>query len=216
VRGFRAELRKPSPSSPILLSSSAGSLRNEGDFHFGLDFWYRRQRFLTTSIRKTCKRTLATISPPTLHPTLTLPCTHRIIIQDPDLCVCGCQYGGCIPQRRYSSPKNDQIPDSERGALITFSVNGKCGFSVRSALEKRYAGLDGRDDHMFVGFRSAITIRFEVRGNHAVCSLRFCDFDVDGWNVYHAVEGLREVDPPGRLSGNPLTRLPPGKTNGDH
>jgi hypothetical protein len=30
-------------------------------------------------------------------------------------------------------------------------------------LEKRYAGLDGRDDHMFVGFRSAVTVRFEVR-----------------------------------------------------
>jgi len=63
-------------------------------------------------------------------------------------------------------------------------VNGKCGFSVRSALEKRYAGLDGRDDHMFVGFRSAITVRFEVRGDHAVHGLRFCNFDVDGWNVY--------------------------------
>ena len=43
-------------------------------------------------------------------------------------------------------------------------MNGKCGYSVRSALEKRYAGLDGRDDHMFVGFRLAVTIRFEVRG----------------------------------------------------
>jgi hypothetical protein len=42
-------------------------------------------------------------------------------------------------------------------------VNGKCGFPLKSALEKRYAGLDGRDDHMFVGFRSAVTIRFEVR-----------------------------------------------------
>ena len=42
-------------------------------------------------------------------------------------------------------------------------MNGKCGFSVRTALEKRYAGLDGRDDHMFVGFRSAVTVRFEVR-----------------------------------------------------
>lgn len=80
---------------------------------------------------------------------------------DPDICVCGCQYGGCVPQRSYPCPKNDPISDSERGALITFSVNGKCGFSVKSALEKRYAGLDGRDDHMFVGFRSAISIRFE-------------------------------------------------------
>ena len=33
---------------------------------------------------------------------------------------------------------------------------------MKSALEKRYAGLDGRDDHMFVGFRSTISIRLEV------------------------------------------------------
>ena len=67
-----------------------------------------------------------------------------------------------MPQRRYKCPKNDAISDCERGALITFSVNGKCGFSVRRALEKRYAGLDGRDDHMFVGFKLAVSIRFEV------------------------------------------------------
>ncbi|KAF9790647.1 hypothetical protein BJ322DRAFT_1037651 [Thelephora terrestris] len=80
---------------------------------------------------------------------------------DPDICVCGCQHGGCVPQRSYAGPKNDPISDGDRGALITFGVNGKCGFSVKSALEKRYAGLDGRDDLMFVGFRSAVSIRFE-------------------------------------------------------
>ena len=37
-------------------------------------------------------------------------------------------------------------------------------------MEKRYAGLDGRDDHMFVGFRSAVTVRFEVRENTDVLS----------------------------------------------
>jgi hypothetical protein len=51
-------------------------------------------------------------------------------------------------------------------------VNGKCGFSVKSALEKRYAGLDGRDDFMFVGFRTAVSVRFEVR-EHASVTLRF-------------------------------------------
>ncbi|KAF9790621.1 hypothetical protein BJ322DRAFT_1037442 [Thelephora terrestris] len=80
---------------------------------------------------------------------------------DPDICVCGCQYGSCVPQRSYAGPKNDPISDAERGALITSGVNGKCGFSVKSTLEKRYAGLDGRDDLMFVGFRSAVSIRFE-------------------------------------------------------
>jgi hypothetical protein len=38
-------------------------------------------------------------------------------------------------------------------------------------LEKRYAGLDGRDDHMFVGFKLAVSVRFEVRGS--------CVFDLD-------------------------------------
>ena len=99
-----------------------------------------------------------------------------IALQDPDFCVCGCQYGGCIPQRRYNCPKNDPISESERGALITFSVNGKCGFSVKSALEKRYAGLDGRDDHMFVGFRLAVSIRFEVRRSWT-CDLEAHDPD---------------------------------------
>jgi len=108
---------------------------------------------------------------------------------EPDICVCGCQYGGCVPQRRYAAPKTDPISDSERGALITFSVNGKCGFSVRSALEKQYAGLDGRDDHMFVGFRSAVAIRFE-------------------WKAYekwtHQIRTLNYRNPPGNINRSKL------------
>jgi len=94
--------------------------------------------------------------------------------QEPDICVCGCQYGGCVPQRRYENPRNDLVSEYERGALITFSVNGKCGFSVRNALDKRYAGLDGRDDHMFVGFKSAVAVRFEVS-----VALGSCDLNVN-------------------------------------
>jgi len=85
--------------------------------------------------------------------------------------VCGCQYGGCVPQRRYETPRHDPASEHERGALITFSVNGKCGFSVRNALDKRYAGLDGRDDHMFVGFKSAVAVRFEVSVAPGSCDL---------------------------------------------
>ena len=54
-------------------------------------------------------------------------------------------------------------------------MNGKCGYSVRDALDKRYAGLDGRDDHMFVGFKSAIAVRFEVG-----VALGSCDLDAYG------------------------------------
>lgn len=120
--------------------------------------------------------------------------------------MCGCRYGGCIPQRRYDCPKNDPISDSERGALITFSVNGKCGFPVRSALEKRYAGLDGRDDLMFVGFKLAVSVRFEVRG---LCAF-YPNLDAYGY-LYGS----------GRPTRNGRTRFvylysPIGETDGDH
>ena len=65
---------------------------------------------------------------------------------------------------------------------------------MKSALEKRYAGLDGRDDHMFVGFKSAVAVRFEVRA----CVI--LDFAI--WMLmvdYHVVEGLREMDTPGKI-----------------
>lgn len=52
--------------------------------------------------------------------------------------------------------------------------------------------MDGRDDHMFVGFKSAVAVRFEVRA----CVI--LDFAI--WMLmvdYHVVEGLREMDTPG-------------------
>lgn len=51
---------------------------------------------------------------------------------------------------------------------------------MRSALEKRFAGLDGRDDHMFVGFKLAVSIRFEVRGSCAH-DLGVYDLDAHGY-----------------------------------
>ena len=48
-------------------------------------------------------------------------------------------------------------------------------------MEKRYAGLDGRDDHMFVGFRSAVTVRFEVRENTDVLSWGFVILMLTVW-----------------------------------
>ena len=66
-----------------------------------------------------------------------------------------------------------------------FSVNRKCGFSMKSTLEKWYAGLDGQDDHMFVGFMSVVAIRFKVRA----CMI--LDFAIWMLTVeYNIVKGL--------------------------
>lgn len=51
---------------------------------------------------------------------------------------------------------------------------------MKSALEKRYAGLDGRDDPMFVGFKLAVSVRFEVR-DPRVWDLEVRDLDVYGY-----------------------------------
>ena len=158
-RGLRADW-KNIPS--FLPPPSADSWKN-GGFCCDVRFWHQCQCFLTASICPIREPTLTNMSSSRLGSHLNFIPQPIIITQEPDICVCGCQHGGCVPQRQYANPKNDPISDSERGALITFSVNGKCGYSVRSALEKRYAGLDGRDDHMFVGFRTAIAVRFEVR-----------------------------------------------------
>lgn len=48
------------------------------------------------------------------------------------------------------------------GELITFKVYGQCGMPLRSALRSIYSGLSGRDDPMFVGSRTSISIRLEV------------------------------------------------------
>ena len=47
--------------------------------------------------------------------------------------------------------------------MILFDVGGKCGYPLMDALKKRYTGLDGRDNKVFVGFKSSISIRVEVR-----------------------------------------------------
>jgi hypothetical protein len=47
--------------------------------------------------------------------------------------------------------------------MIPFSVNGRCGYPLEDALEKLYTGLEGRDDKMFVGFASSVSVRVEVR-----------------------------------------------------
>ena len=78
-------------------------------------------------------------------------------------CICGCGGGACIPQREYDREKADPLSQSELQEVILFSVDGKCGYPLKLALNKRYTGLDGRDEKMFVDSKSAISIRVEVR-----------------------------------------------------
>ena len=77
-------------------------------------------------------------------------------------CICGCGGGACIPQREYERQRPDPLGPQEL-QVILFSVNGKCGYPLKDALVKRYTGLDGRDDKMFVGCTSSISIKLKVR-----------------------------------------------------
>jgi len=78
-------------------------------------------------------------------------------------CVCGCSGGACIPQREYKRQRTHALSLSDLQETIVFSVNGKCGYPLVDALRKQYRGLDGRDDKMFVDFKSSISLRLEVR-----------------------------------------------------
>ena len=49
------------------------------------------------------------------------------------------------------------------GELITFKVHGQCGMRLSDAFHGVYSGLSGRDDPMFVGSRTSISIRLQVR-----------------------------------------------------
>jgi len=80
-----------------------------------------------------------------------------------DSCVCGCGGGPCIPQRDYDRQRTDPLSQYDLQEMILFSVDGKCGYPLEDALKKHYTGLDGRDDKMFVDFKSSISIRLEVR-----------------------------------------------------
>ena len=80
-----------------------------------------------------------------------------------DSCICGCGGSACIPQREYDRQQTDPLSALELQEMIRFSVNGKCGYPLRDALNKWYTGLDERDEKMFVNSRSSISIRLEVR-----------------------------------------------------
>jgi hypothetical protein len=77
--------------------------------------------------------------------------------------ICGCGRGPCVPQREYDRQRADPLNGSELQEMILFSVERKCGYPLGNALKKLYTGLDGRDDKVFIGFKSSISIRLEVR-----------------------------------------------------
>jgi len=79
-------------------------------------------------------------------------------------CICGCNGTPCIPQRPYRRPKGDPLEEHRLGELITFQVHGKCGIPLERALRCVYGGLAERDDPMFVGSRTSISIRIEWLG----------------------------------------------------
>jgi len=81
---------------------------------------------------------------------------------DSCVCVCGCGYGPCIPQRIYERPRTDPLTPEQLQEIISFRLNGKCGYPLVDALKKQYTNLEGRDDKMFVHCKSSISIRFEV------------------------------------------------------
>ena len=87
-------------------------------------------------------------------------------------CMCGCGGGPCVPQRVYERMRTDPLSTAELQELILFRVNGRCGYPLKDALEKRHTGLEGRDDKMFVDFKSSISIRVEVS---SISSVRLND-----------------------------------------
>jgi len=66
-----------------------------------------------------------------------------------------------IPQKTYDHGLKqwDFIPLE----CISFGVYGHPGVNVMDALQKRFTGLDGRDDPVLQGANSAISCRLSVR-----------------------------------------------------
>lgn len=80
-----------------------------------------------------------------------------------DSCICGCNRGACIPQREFDRQRTDPLTELDLQEIILFGVNGECGYPLKDALCKQYTGLDGREEKVFVGFKSSVSIRLEVR-----------------------------------------------------
>jgi len=62
-----------------------------------------------------------------------------------------------VPQRQYA-----RTGDRDQHNSIYFKANGRSGIPARDAIGKIYAGLDGRDDRVFVDKASVMMLRLEV------------------------------------------------------
>jgi len=89
----------------------------------------------------------------------------------------------CIPQRKYNRQRTDPLREAELREVIPFSVNGVCGLPLADALKKQHAGLDGRDDKMFVDFMSSISIRLEVRSSASTGSNNGLEYVCSGYRM---------------------------------
>ena len=69
-----------------------------------------------------------------------------------------------VPQRQYARKRGDKKQE-----VIIFKINGRSGITARDAMRKVYAGLEGRDERVFEGKCSVLTLRLEVR------SVFFCE-----------------------------------------
>lgn len=67
-----------------------------------------------------------------------------------------------IPQPQYTSRTRDMSFLQLR--RITFSVNGTPGFNLRSALEREFVGLDGRDDPVLENANGPVSCRLLFPG----------------------------------------------------
>jgi hypothetical protein len=66
-----------------------------------------------------------------------------------------------VPQDPYRARGRDFVPSHPP---IQFNNGSNWGMSLRDALDGKYQGLQGRDDPMFKGFGSSISLRIQVRG----------------------------------------------------
>lgn len=78
-------------------------------------------------------------------------------------CECGCGGGPMVPQVRYQNP---QLPFSPEyaGSIMFFMPDGRCGFSMKAALDKDFGRLEDRDAPMLADCGTSISLRLEWPG----------------------------------------------------
>lgn len=86
-----------------------------------------------------------------------------------------------IPQRPYA-----RKGDRKQQESIIFKVNGRLGILAKGAIGKTYAGLEGRDDQVFVDKCGVLMLRLEVRSVTGYDILLITDDSAVAW-IYRLV-----------------------------